>query len=216
LDDFSNTGIHLSNYSLNKQYFGKSKAQESGKIGQSMVLNSSRSKLKTSVVGKLSQSGLQSNRSTKRSNKSTMSKTSAGKFKNVSKINKSESAIEDAEIKKMIQEQYSVNWDETIKPQIHKIVLKTIQSCNSKIKHRPRSFEIYGFDLMLDANLKPWLIEVNLSPACSQRTQFLKNMLSDMTEHLFRILRHKEMVGTHKFRQNVEEFKKYELEKKEK
>ena len=33
---------------------------------------------------------------------------------------------------------------------------------------------------MLDKNLNPWLIEINLSPACSERTPWLTKMLDDM------------------------------------
>ncbi|KRX02675.1 hypothetical protein PPERSA_12015 [Pseudocohnilembus persalinus] len=45
------------------------------------------------------------------------------------------------------------------------------------------------FDLrQWDENLKAWLLEVNLSPACSERSQFLKKMLNDMTYNMFRII----------------------------
>ena len=39
-------------------------------------------------------------------------------------------------------------------------------------------------DFILDEKLKPWLIEVNLSPACAERTDWLTEMLDSMTEGL--------------------------------
>ena len=39
---------------------------------------------------------------------------------------------------------------------------------------------MYGFDIMFDEEMKPWVLEINLSPACSERTQFLTKMLDDM------------------------------------
>ena len=51
------------------------------------------------------------------------------------------------------------------------------------ITERKRSWEIYGFDIMIDKNYHPWLIEVNSSPACDYSTAvtecFVKKALPD-------------------------------------
>ena len=42
----------------------------------------------------------------------------------------------------------------------------TLYNTNKKVcVHNTNCYEVYGFDIMIDENLKPWLIEINLSPS---------------------------------------------------
>lgn len=69
---------------------------------------------------------------------------------------------------------------------IEEVIIKTIRSGQEAgVEHKNNSFEIYGFDFMLDRKLKPWLLEVNLSPACAERTDWLVSMLDRMASGLF-------------------------------
>ena len=51
------------------------------------------------------------------------------------------------------------------------------------VNHRSNCFELFGFDVILDSELKPWLLEVNLSPALSTDSPldaYIKgNLISD-------------------------------------
>eukprot|EP00457_Paulinella_chromatophora_P003093 gb/GEZN01003098.1/.p1 GENE.gb/GEZN01003098.1/~~gb/GEZN01003098.1/.p1 ORF type:complete len:725 (+),score=65.58 gb/GEZN01003098.1/:25-2175(+) len=47
---------------------------------------------------------------------------------------------------------------------IHDLVNLTLLSISSEIPENPQSFELFGFDVMLDADLRPWLLEVNAHP----------------------------------------------------
>ena len=39
------------------------------------------------------------------------------------------------------------------------------------VKRRYSCHELFGFDVMLDENLKPWIIEVNISPRLARTSQ---------------------------------------------
>ena len=54
---------------------------------------------------------------------------------------------------------------EEIQPQMKKIVICAIESCLELVEPRKNSMELFGFDFMIDENLKPWIIEINSSPA---------------------------------------------------
>jgi len=79
-----------------------------------------------------------------------------------------------------LQTEYNIkyNWETQMLPRLEQIVKNTIYSVSDTIEHKPNCFELYGFDFVLDENLNPWLIEVNLSPACCERTDWLSEMLS--------------------------------------
>lgn len=82
----------------------------------------------------------------------------------------------------------NIDWDSQIKPKIVDIIIKTISSASDSIEHRPGCFDVYGFDLLLDEKCQPWLLEVNLSPACSERAPWLIEMLDEMGEHLLKCI----------------------------
>lgn len=49
--------------------------------------------------------------------------------------------------------------------EIDGIIIKSLQSVQKIIINDKHCFELYGFDVMFDEDLKPWLIEVNASPS---------------------------------------------------
>lgn len=61
-------------------------------------------------------------------------------------------------------------WSSEIKPRIKKIVVISLQSAQGQVLQRDNTFEIFGYDFMIDAELRPWLIEINASPAVDHST----------------------------------------------
>lgn len=54
--------------------------------------------------------------------------------------------------------------------QIKDIILKSLLSVQKSVLSSKSSFELYGYDFMLDHALKPWLIEVNGGPSMTANT----------------------------------------------
>ena len=89
-------------------------------------------------------------------------------------------------------------WNTNMLPNIQDIVYRTLKCTQqSQIDSQMSNcFEIYGFDLLLDLELNPWVIEINLSPACSERKSWLTKMLDDMALGVMEWLERKILINT--------------------
>ena len=63
--------------------------------------------------------------------------------------------------------------------------LKSVQAVIINDKH---CFEMYGFDILLDANCKPWLIEINASPSLTTTTSTDLDLKMNLLKDVFNIV----------------------------
>ena len=78
--------------------------------------------------------------------------------------------------------------DEVLWQRIHNIITWTMLAQAPTVPKVDCCYELFGFDVLIDTNLKPWLLEVNFSPAlsldCATDYNVKKPMLSDLTDLL--------------------------------
>ncbi|XP_055291165.1 probable tubulin polyglutamylase TTLL9 isoform X4 [Moschus berezovskii] len=76
---------------------------------------------------------------------------------------------------------------ETLFSDMDNIFIRSLQSVQKVIISDKHCFELYGYDILIDQDLKPWLLEVNASPsltASSQEDYELKTCLLEDTLHI--------------------------------
>merc|ERR1712146_271748 len=83
-------------------------------------------------------------------------------------------------------------WYERIVPSMKQQVVAALQSaCGAErdvVEGRKRSFEMYGYDFMVDASNNVWLIEVNSSPAMDHSTPVTKALCQEVVKDMFEVL----------------------------
>jgi hypothetical protein len=89
-------------------------------------------------------------------------------------------------------------WKTELLPKVSAAIFKTLKSVQETqtSDNKSRCFEVYGFDIMFDQLFNPWILEVNLSPACNERTPFLTKMLDDMSFDLINWLERRILVSS--------------------
>ncbi|XP_046578237.1 tubulin--tyrosine ligase-like [Haliotis rubra] len=87
------------------------------------------------------------------------------------------------EFDSFLQDKYGVGLDTAILPQIRSIVKTCLGIVQSKLNTTGLdywSFQLLGFDFMVDSDLKVWLLEVNGAPACAQK--LLSGLVQSLVE----------------------------------
>ncbi|CAD8173431.1 unnamed protein product [Paramecium pentaurelia] len=99
-----------------------------------------------------------------------------------------------------MQQWLPVDWQKIVRPQCNDLMIKTLKILQDQFEGESKyCFELFGFDIMLDEYCKPWLLEVNLSPACAERADWLHEMLDSMAESMFNIVFGDEFIRPKKY-----------------
>ena len=84
--------------------------------------------------------------------------------------------------------------DELLFAKIEDCIIKTVISCESQINNATEifcpaqsanCFELLGFDILIDSQIEPWLLEVNLTPSLSCDSPLDQKIKSSVVADLF-------------------------------
>jgi len=83
---------------------------------------------------------------------------------------------------------YKINFFEDIYPQIKEMVTEAIRSVFLQIDsgRRKNTFELFGFDFMIDKNYKVYLIEANINPCLEISSKFSGKFIPTLIDNVLR------------------------------
>lgn len=62
-------------------------------------------------------------------------------------------------------------------PDMRKTIETTFKSVKSQLKQSKASFEIFGFDFLVDSEYETWLLEVNTNPCLEESNLWLEKLV---------------------------------------
>eukprot|EP00833_Pecoramyces_ruminatium_P014448 jgi/Orpsp1_1/1188480/evm.model.d7180000065170.1 len=98
-------------------------------------------------------------------------------------------------VKEYIKEKYAVEFDD-IWEKIEDIAIKSLITVTHKEIEKEKEFnlnsnnlfELYGIDIMIDSQLKPWLLEINLSPDLSIHGEYERQLKYKLISDILNIV----------------------------
>lgn len=71
---------------------------------------------------------------------------------------------------------------------IKEIILRSLLAVQKVIIHDKHCFELYGYDILIDQNLQPWLLEVNASPSLTADTKADYALKHDLLDDVLTVI----------------------------
>jgi tubulin polyglutamylase TTLL1 len=71
------------------------------------------------------------------------------------------------------------------------IVIQSLKACQNIMINDKHCYELYGYDLLIDNDLRPWLLEVNASPSLTTTTSADRIMKETVLADAMNIVLHK-------------------------
>ena len=95
-----------------------------------------------------------------------------------------------------LEEHYSNINAQKLWNQIKDIIIKTIICCEGPMtrlshlncKNDYSSYELFGFDIILDSNFKPWILEVNITPSLKSESNLDTSVKYEVIKDMFNIV----------------------------
>lgn len=75
-------------------------------------------------------------------------------------------------------------------PRIHDIIIDTFLSVRKQLNpgNRKNCFELFGFDFLIDEDLRTWLIEVNTNPYLGMPNKYISELMPRMLDDMAKII----------------------------
>jgi len=77
---------------------------------------------------------------------------------------------------------------EKIQPGMKTMVIKSLQSVQDMMESRKSSFELFGYDFLVDGDYKPWLIEINSSPSMEYSTSITERLVQSVLDDTVKVI----------------------------
>lgn len=71
---------------------------------------------------------------------------------------------------------------------MHQIMTTCFQSVRQKLHRRSGTFDLLGFDFLIDEDFKVWLLEVNINPALHTNCQVLMDLLPGVVDETLKLV----------------------------
>lgn len=79
-------------------------------------------------------------------------------------------------------------WESQVYPDMKQALVHVLQVTQDEVHQRKNAFELFGADFILSEDLKPWLIEINCSPAMEASTEITKRLCREVMEDTIKVV----------------------------